>query len=256
MYDNSNVQTNSGYSDFFVRYNKTENGIIWFICFLPLIGLFLENYATSKYVGIFLWTLIIILMPICCFADLKKLTKAGYNTQSLKKWIWLSPVYVFNRERLTGRDVNKSIMLGFFIIAAIALNGFTQSIRTNGDSLTESLKNTPVSYLDNFSGSSQNIIGTQIENYLGDSAKWTNEKHKNYYVISVSGKKDNDKITIDFKIKYDGYVSSGLSVSEIKLNGKKLTGDEYKALLRKIFIPETIENKSDGSQASSDSSQT
>ena len=32
-----------------------NNGLIWFICFVPLIGLFLENYANSATAGAFLW---------------------------------------------------------------------------------------------------------------------------------------------------------------------------------------------------------
>ena len=256
MTDNFYNQTNANGSDFFLRYNKADGGIIWFIVFLPLIGLFLENYAVSKFVGIFLWASIIILMPVCCYADCKKLGKIGYDTTFLKKWIFISPIYVFYRERITGRDVNKSIMLGIFLAGALFLNGFTQSIHINGDVITESLKNSPVSYLENYSGSSQNIIETQIDNYFDDSAEWTIQKQKYGYDIIVSGTHESEKITVTFKFKYDGYVSKGVSVADISVNGKTLSGDDFKAYMREIFIPETIEANSDSSDSSSDSSQT
>ena len=35
-----------------------NNGLIWFICFVPLIGLFLENYANSATAGAVLWILV------------------------------------------------------------------------------------------------------------------------------------------------------------------------------------------------------
>ena len=42
-----------------------NNGLIWFICFVPLIGLFLENYANSATAGAFLWILVPLFMIGC-----------------------------------------------------------------------------------------------------------------------------------------------------------------------------------------------
>ena len=46
-----------------------NNGLIWFICFVPLIGLFLENYANSATAGAFLWILVPLFMIGCSIAS-------------------------------------------------------------------------------------------------------------------------------------------------------------------------------------------
>lgn len=106
-----------------------NNGLIWFICFVPLIGLFLENYANSATAGAFLWILVPLFMIGCSIADCKQLIKHGIDAAHLFKWVWLTPFYVYKREKLCGRELYKAIMCGFFIIAALFMNGFTQSIK-------------------------------------------------------------------------------------------------------------------------------
>ena len=69
-----------------------NNGLIWFICFVPLIGLFLENYANSATAGAFLWILVPLFMIGCSIADCKQLIKHGINAKHLYKWVWLTPL--------------------------------------------------------------------------------------------------------------------------------------------------------------------
>ena len=57
-----------------------NNGLIWFICFVPLIGLFLENYANSATAGAVLWILVPLFMIGCSVADCKQLIN-GYGSR-------------------------------------------------------------------------------------------------------------------------------------------------------------------------------
>ena len=60
-----------------------NNGLIWFICFVPLIGLFLENYANPATAGAFLWILVPLFMIVCSIADCKQLIKHGIDAAHL-----------------------------------------------------------------------------------------------------------------------------------------------------------------------------
>lgn len=182
-----------------------NNGLIWFICFVPLIGLFLENYANSATAGAFLWILVPLFMIGCSIADCKHLIKHGIDAAHLFKWVWLTPVYVYKREKLCGRELYKAIMCGFFIIAALFMNGFTQSIKIDNDYMLVSAQNSYVQSLDNFSGNSSNIIGECIASYLGEDAKWDCTKNGHNYTVTVKGKHGSDNYTISFLIVYDGF---------------------------------------------------
>ena len=100
-----------------------DRGLVWFICILPLFGLFLEKYANGRLTGMLIWILIIVLIPLCCFFDCRNLEKKGTDISSIKKWIWLSPMYIYRREKLTGHEYLKALMTTIFIISAVMLNG-------------------------------------------------------------------------------------------------------------------------------------
>ena len=87
----------------------------------------------------------------CSIADCKQLIKHGIDAAHLFKWVWLTPFYVYKREKLCGRERYKAIMCGFFIIAALFMNGFTQSIKIDNDYMLVSAQNSYVQSLDNFS---------------------------------------------------------------------------------------------------------
>ena len=89
-------------------------------------------------------------------------------------------------------------MCGFFIIAALFMNGFTQSIKIDADYMTVSAQNSYVQSLDNFSGSSSKIIGECIASYLGDDAEWDCTKDGHNYTVTVKGKHGSDNYTISF----------------------------------------------------------
>ncbi len=222
---------------------KTDNGIIWYICILPLLALFLENYASSKWAGIFLWTAAVVMLIFSCCYDCKKLEKSGLDTTAVRGWVWLAPVYVFRREKMLGRETYKGIMLTVFCLAALSMNGFVQGMSVNEDSLPEIVANSYVQNLDNFSGVSSNIIGEQLEEYLGEDIDWDCTKKGDIYTLTCTGKHDDKEVVVAFEVKHDGFAFLGCRVSEIRSAGESLEDEDFKNALLEIMIPEALEEK-------------
>lgn len=229
-----------------------NNGLIWFICFVPLIGLFLENYANSATAGAVLWILVPLFMIGCSVADCKQLIKHDIAATHLYKWVWLTPVYVYKREKLCGRELYKAIMCGFFIIAALFMNGFTQSIKIDADYMTVSAQNSYVQSLDNFSGSSSKIIGECIASYLGDDAEWDCTKDGHNYTVTVKGKHGSDNYTISFIIVYDGFTYRKFAISDVVKNDVSLRDEDFSSVCKAIFINGGDSSDTDSSSSSAD----
>lgn len=99
-----------------------NNTIIWFLAFAPLIGYLLEWFiagaihgdhefaaevamANSKY-----WFVTLFLNILLAFLDESQLKKAGHNTEKFKGWVWLVPVYLYQRANATKQN------LAYFIV--------------------------------------------------------------------------------------------------------------------------------------------
>lgn len=227
---------------------KLNNGFIWFLCFVPLLGLFFENYAVSRTAGIFLWIMVLLFMLAAAAADYVQLKNAQLDVRKLTAWLWLSPVYIYRREKICGNELYKSIMCGFFMIAALTLNGFTQSYKIDEDYMTVSAQSSHVQSLDNFSGSSGSIIGDCVESYLGENAEWSCTKDGYNWTVTVTGSHQNSDYSISFLIVYDGFTYRSFKISDVIKNGKSLSDDDFKNACKEIFIDTGTE---DGSSESS-----
>lgn len=99
-----------------------NNTVVWILAFAPLIGYFLEwifagiihggnDYLTeaamdgSKY-----WFITLALNIALSIFDEKKLKAAGHNTDKFKGWVWLVPVYLYQRAKATKQN------LAYFIV--------------------------------------------------------------------------------------------------------------------------------------------
>ena len=96
--------------------SQIKNNLIWVLAAAPLIGLFLEgmlsfamygdNYygqlalATHRY-----WFLTLGLNIGLSYFDEQQLKKAGYDTEKFKGWIWLVPVYLYQRAKALGHPM-------------------------------------------------------------------------------------------------------------------------------------------------------
>lgn len=99
-----------------------NNTLIWVLAFAPLIGYFLEwivasamhggnefrtqiAMANSKY-----WFITLGLNIGLAFFDEKRINNAGHNTDKFKGWVWIVPVYLYQRAKATKQN------LAYFIV--------------------------------------------------------------------------------------------------------------------------------------------
>lgn len=95
--------------------SAVNNNIVWVLAFAPLISLFIEYMvALVQYDDEFLASVAISNMkyfyiPIALnvllsLLDERKLRQAGHDTSHFKGWVWLVPVYLFQRAERLGHD--------------------------------------------------------------------------------------------------------------------------------------------------------
>ena len=94
-----------------------NNTLVWVLAFAPVLGYMLEwviagaihkgnEFATqnamedAKY-----WFITVGLNIALSFADESRLRKAGYDTRKFKGWVWLVPVYLYQRAKATRQSL-------------------------------------------------------------------------------------------------------------------------------------------------------
>jgi hypothetical protein len=98
-----------------------NNTVVWVLAFAPIIGFMLEHFvagaihdnqylaeaaaANGEY-----WYVTLILNVGLSFWDEKRLKKAGTNTEKFSGWIWLIPVYLYQRAKALKHN------LAYFIV--------------------------------------------------------------------------------------------------------------------------------------------
>lgn len=99
-----------------------NNTIVWVLAFAPLIGYFLEWVVAGVIYGENLfaaqvamagssyWFVTLGLNIALAFFDERRLRNAGHNTNKFKGWVWLVPVYLYQRAKATKQN------LAYFII--------------------------------------------------------------------------------------------------------------------------------------------
>ena len=244
----SDNNPNRNYNNFY-GYNQTaqniqpnrniQNGLIWFVCILPVFGLFLENYAINAIVGIILWSAVVVLIPFCCVIDCKNLEAQGYDMRSAKKFLFFPPLYIHKRNQIFHHSFINVLIISLGLATAVFFNGFSQGLTLTANKVQAVVQNSYVSNLENFSGTSTNIIGTQLEEYFGKSAEWTSEKTNDGFSVVCSGTKGGETIKVYINVKHDGFCYQGVKVDKITVNNVKANKETSKKLLTEIFIPET-----------------
>ncbi|MBR1863128.1 MAG: hypothetical protein IJ806_03450 [Ruminococcus sp.] len=230
--------------------DRSDAGSIWYITLLPILGLFLQNFAISKWAGMFLWAAVFFSWIIACVLDYRVISREleGFNTQVLSPWWLMPPVYVIKRETLMGHDGLKGVISIAAAVIAIGANNFTASRNINEDSMTEILERTPVSSLENAGIGSYDLISDVLSETLGE---YTTEIEKNGSVYSVKFKGRHGGVSTEvvINVTHDGFAYLGCEVESITSDGKVLEGDEFKEAIKALFAPGSEQDSADSSQA-------
>lgn len=98
-----------------------NNSVVWVLAFAPILGFILEyvvagmvydsEYSAERAVsnGKF-WYITLILNIGLSYWDEKRIKAAGTNTESFSGWVWLVPVYLFQRAKALKQN------LAYFIV--------------------------------------------------------------------------------------------------------------------------------------------
>jgi len=99
-----------------------NNTLVWVLAFAPIIGLMLEYFvAGAMYSGNAsavaiaiksnkFWFITLALNIGLAFFDEKRLKKAGHNTDKFKGWVWIVPVYLYQRAKQTKQNLTYFIV--------------------------------------------------------------------------------------------------------------------------------------------------
>src|SRR5690554_5663886 len=95
--------------------SHVDNTVIWILAFAPVIGYMLEwffagmlyqsDFQAEVAVSNGYFFLVTVALNIgLCFLDEKRLEKAGHDTRKFKGWVWLVPVYIYQRMKFLGHN--------------------------------------------------------------------------------------------------------------------------------------------------------
>ena len=94
-----------------------NNTLVWVLAFAPVLGYILEwavagaihkgneLAAESAMEDAKYWFITVGLNIALSYADESRLRKAGYDTRKFKGWVWLVPVYLYQRARATKQNL-------------------------------------------------------------------------------------------------------------------------------------------------------
>ncbi|MBD9415243.1 DUF4339 domain-containing protein [Pseudomonas sp. PDM16] len=118
-----------------------SNAVIWVLAFAPILGYFLECFVAGFVYngnenrvlravdsGHFIYITIGLHILLSVW-DENRLQKAGINTDRFKVWIWLAPVYIYQRTRILQHNlayfITWMICFAFMIITNIGTDSAT-----------------------------------------------------------------------------------------------------------------------------------
>ncbi|MGN0601219.1 MAG: hypothetical protein ACI4I7_00765 [Oscillospiraceae bacterium] len=228
---------------------KIRNGKVWYVAFLPLLGLFLENFAQNKWMGIILWLSILVIGPIVCISDEKDLRKFGVSSLQLYKARFFPPLYVYRRIIMTKQTKTPFVMLIIFMIWALLNNGFAASLKITDETFINMIQNCYTSSVTDLDENKvNNIIGERIDDFAQkDTVKWSYSEDDCFKYVTVSGlcnygSKQSQKFEITFKLNYDGYKVKEITLQSASLSNIQLNQNKLKDFLNKVFIEEKETN--------------
>lgn len=97
--------------------DKVNNTVVWVLAFAPIIGLFIEGFiagmvyensyrVNSAISNAEFWYVTVILNIALCILDERKIKSAGQDTSRFKGWIFLVPVYLYQRAKILNQNMS------------------------------------------------------------------------------------------------------------------------------------------------------
>lgn len=97
-----------------------NNTVVWILAFAPVIGFFMQYFVAAFLTGSAevydavdagsYWYVSLIINIALSYWDEKRLEKAGISTERMSGWVWLVPVYLYQRTRALKHN------LAYFIV--------------------------------------------------------------------------------------------------------------------------------------------
>ncbi|MBG0843503.1 DUF4339 domain-containing protein [Ectopseudomonas toyotomiensis] len=109
-----------------------NNTLVWVLAFAPILGLFLESFVAMLVYGdenramdavadnnfFYITIALNILLSVL---DEKRLQKAGHNTSAFKGWVWLVPVYLYQRAKQLKQNLAYfGVWIGCFVLMLLS----------------------------------------------------------------------------------------------------------------------------------------
>ncbi len=230
---------------------RSAEGGAWCIVVMPVVGLFLEMFAKDRYSGAVLWLTVLMLILFGCIADHRQISEQlqPADRERLKEFIPIPPAYLFIRDKLIKGEPYRGIALAMLMAAAVFANGFTQGLMLNEDNIPEKLEKSSVMNLNNFSGTSENIIGEQLDGWFDDDYETFCTHKGDTFTIAYRGMHDGKSAEVTIEVVHDGYTYQSIKAADVTIDGNALEGDERNDTIKKIFIGEEADADEESSKS-------
>ena len=230
---------------------QADNALMWYASLLPFFGIIFELYAASKYLGILLWALIIVMRIIVCRKDCKMLIKMGmWQQQNITPAVFFPVVYMFQRSRMLRRTPTVGIVAVVCMFFALASNGFTTALTYSDEDYIDLVKEYYTSYIldlpqeENYVADPTRSIDALLNLYcttdsggnLPQPVEYEYKKTGSNRYVTAHMTKGGEDISVTFLLDYDGYYYNGMYVEGATVNDKEMSEDELDEFLKEAFM--------------------
>ncbi len=222
----------------FLNDKKISNTIIWWVAFMPLIGLSIENAGSILFNTPIsnLWWITLILNIVLCYIDERKIKKIYPEIPLMREWVLLIPVYLFKRAKALKQTMAYFIVwiVMFAIICFVPQNLILNNSTLNfGLGSSQTISTVKSGEFFDYSGMS---VGQAIDDYLIEE-KWTSfNTDSGQQVVQVEGEtpyKDDKSslLLIQFIVANDG----SFSMSYLSVDGQSQDASYFTYFLDTIY---------------------
>ncbi len=229
---------------------QADNSLMWYTALLPFFGVIFELYAASKYLGILLWAVIIVMRILVCRKDCKMLIKMGmWQTGGITPAVYFPVVYMFQRSKALRRTPTVGIVAVVCVFFALVSNGFATALTNSDEDYIDMVKDHYTSYILDLPNDKNyvadptrtvdallNIYCTTGNGTLPPPVEYEYKKTDGKRYVTAKMTKGSESISVTFLLDYDGYYYNGMYVEDAEVNGKEMSEKEIDEFLKEAFM--------------------